>query len=132
MVQLGTRIEPCAVPRRAPTARVLITSTFLAGLLAILVARWWTGTGYVAAPAGLPDPGWVTAVGLPVAQYTHDIAAVTVAGLLFLRCAALPAPIGPGGATPARDGRPLGVALGRQHPHLDHPDRVGADRRPRR
>jgi putative copper resistance protein D len=46
----------------------------------------------VPVPLGLPDPGLLTSVGLPVAQYVHEIAGVAVVGLLFVRCAALPGP----------------------------------------
>ena len=84
-MRIGPRIEHDAPTHRVPTARLLVAGTMLAGLLAILITRWWTGAGYVPTPLGLPDPGLVTAVGLPVAQFVHEIAGIAVVGLLFLR-----------------------------------------------
>src|SRR6476661_1325224 len=96
MVQLTSRVEHQADARPVPATRILVAGILFAGVLAILIARWWTGTGYEPAPLGLPDPGLLTAIGLPFAQYVHEIAGVAVVGLLFLRCVALPGP-----ATPA-------------------------------
>jgi len=95
MVQLISRVEEQSDIRRVPTSRILLAGILFAGVLAILIARWWTGTGYVPPPLGLPDPGLLTAVGLPTAQYLHEIAGVAVVGLLFVRCALLPGPITP-------------------------------------
>jgi len=97
MVQLTSRVEEHSDVRRVPASRILLAAMLFSGVLAILIARWWTGTGYVPPPLGLPDPGLLTAVGLPTAQYVHEMAGVAVVGLLFLRCAALPGPTTPGG-----------------------------------
>ena len=45
-----------------------------------------------APPMTVTDPGLLTAVGQPAAQFVHDLAGVAVIGLLFLRCFALPGP----------------------------------------
>ena len=101
MVDLADRIEHRRPPgRRAPGTSAVLAGTLLAGLAAIVVARWATGTGYVPAPFGLPDPGPLTAIGLPAAQYVHELAGVAVVGLLFLRWFALPGDAEPGGAGP--------------------------------
>jgi len=97
MVDLTDRIQT-----RRPTGRLVPGTsagpgTLLAGLAAIVVARWATGTGYEPAPFGLPDPGPLTAIGLPAAQYVHELAGVAVVGLLFLRWFAVPGGAGPGG-----------------------------------
>ena len=86
MVQLANRIEVERAATRLPAPRVVIGGLLLAGVAAIIVARWLTGTGYQPAPFGLTDPGQVTAVGLPIAQFVHEMAGVAVVGLLFLRC----------------------------------------------
>ena len=75
---------------RVPTSRIVVVAVLLAGWLGILLGRWWTGTEYVPAPFGLPDPGLLTSVSLPLARYLQEIAGVAVVGLLFLRCVALP------------------------------------------
>lgn len=90
MVQLTNRIEVPRAEHRLPAARVVIGVLLLAGMGAVIVARWLTGTGYQPAPFGLTDPGQLTAVGLPIAQFVHEIAGVAVVGLLFLRCFLLP------------------------------------------
>ena len=86
MVQVTNRIEVPQAERRFPTSRVVIGAMLIAGLEAMIVARWLTGTGYQPAPFGLTDPGRLTAVGLPIAQFVHEMAGVAVVGLLFLRC----------------------------------------------
>jgi putative copper resistance protein D len=71
----------------------LAAAVFLAGAAAIVIARWWTGTGYVPPPAGLPDPGRLTAITLPVVRLAADAAGMLVVGLLLVRSlmpAALP------------------------------------------
>ena len=99
MVDLTDRIEHRRPPgRRAPGSSAVPAGTLLAGIAAIVGARWATGTGYVPAPFGLPDPGPLTAIGLPAAQYIHELAGVAVVGLLFLRSFALHGGAGPGGA----------------------------------
>ncbi|MGS0685870.1 copper resistance D family protein [Nakamurella sp. GG22] len=81
-----TTPEPATDPSgNAPTAAVIGSAAF-AGILAILIARWWTATGYQPAPAGLPDAGPLTSIGLPIAQFLQRVAGVAVVGLLFLRC----------------------------------------------
>src|SRR6478609_1107476 len=60
MVQLAGRIEQHPEVRPVPVSRILLAGVMLAGVLAVLVARWWTGTGYVPVPLGLPDPGLLT------------------------------------------------------------------------
>jgi putative copper resistance protein D len=83
----GGRTSSQRVPDlKVPGVRVVLAGMLLAGLAAIIVARWLTGTGYVAAPFGLPDPGPITASGLPAAQFLHELAGIAVVGLLFLRC----------------------------------------------
>src|SRR6478609_753287 len=99
MVDLADRIDSRPSGRWVPGTPVAPAGgTVLAGLAAIVVARWATGTGYAPAPFGLPDPGQLTAIGLPVAQYVHELAGVAVVGLLFLRWSAVPGGAGPGGA----------------------------------
>src|SRR6476619_4694834 len=90
MVQLSSRVEQQSDARPLPATRILVAGILFAGLLAILIARWWTGTGYEPVPLGLPDPGLLTSVGLPAVQFVHEIAGVAVVGLFFLRCVALP------------------------------------------
>ena len=95
MVQL-TNPTPVQQPtRRLPTVRVLVAAVFLAGIVAIVLARWFTGTGYQEPPLGLPDAGGFTAIGLPIAQFVHDMAGIAVVGLLFLRCIGLGPTVGP-------------------------------------
>ncbi len=86
MVQLTNRIEVPPAERRLFATRIVIGAMLIAGLEAVIVARWLTGTGYQPAPFGLTDPGQLTAVGLPIAQFVHEMAGVAVVGLLFLRC----------------------------------------------
>jgi putative copper resistance protein D len=95
MVQLSSRVEQQSDARPLPATRILVAGILYAGVLAILIARCWTGTGFEPAPVGQPEPGLLTAIGLPVAQYVHEIAGVAVVGLLFLRCVALPGPSTP-------------------------------------
>ncbi len=90
MVELAPRVERKAPVVRAPGTPAVLAAVFLAGLAAIVIARWWTGTGYRPAPMGLPDPGALTAIGLPVTQFVHEIAGVAVVGLLSLRAVLLP------------------------------------------
>jgi putative copper export protein len=90
MVELAPRVERTAPVVRAPGTPTVLAAVFLGGLAAIVIARWWTGTGYLPAPVGLPDPGALTAIGLPVTQFVHEIAGVAVVGLLFLRAVLLP------------------------------------------
>ena len=87
MVQLSNRVDGPTVPgRRLPATRLVIGAALLAGVEAIVLARWWTGTGYQPAPFGLTDPGGFTSIGLPIAQFVHEMAGVAVVGLLFARC----------------------------------------------
>ena len=95
MVQLTNRVNRPGAVRRLPAARFLVGALLLAGAEAIVIARWWTGTGYQPAPLGLADAGAFNAVGLPIAQFVHEMAGVAVVGLLFVRCAALSRPITP-------------------------------------
>ena len=61
-----------------------IGALLLAGIEAIVIARWWTGTGYVPrAVRPHRSLGELTAVGLPIAQFVHEMAGVAVVGLLF-------------------------------------------------
>ena len=92
MVQLDDRATISAVPgrsvRRWTAARIaagIAVAAFLAGVAAIVLARWWTGTGYAAAPAGLPDPGQLTAVALPISHLASETAGMLVVGLLVVR-----------------------------------------------
>lgn len=100
LIPVKTRLEPLppapAAPWR-PDGRTVIGAVLLAGAAGVGAARWWTGSGYSPVLAGLPDPGPVTALGLPIAQYLHELAAVAVVGLLFLRCIAGRAGDGAGG-----------------------------------
>ena len=85
---LGRQADRIAALRPGGAGRgaMVIGAAVLAGVLAILGARWWTATGYQPAPAGLPDAGAVTSVGLPVMQFVQRVAGIAVVGLLFLRC----------------------------------------------
>lgn len=78
-------------------ARAVLSGVLLAGMVAMFVARWLTGTGYTPAPLGLPDPGALTAVGLLAAQYVHEVAGVAVVGLLACRSCMLEGSGGSGG-----------------------------------
>lgn len=69
---------------RWATAARVAAAVFLAGVAAIIGARWLTGTGYVAAPPGLPDAGQLTAIGLPITHLAGEAAAVVVSGLLMM------------------------------------------------
>jgi putative copper resistance protein D len=86
MVQLTNRVAAPKPDRRPPAVRDLLAAVFLAGVAAIVIARWWTGTGYQEPPLGLPDAGGLTAIGLPIVQFVHDMAGIAVVGLLFVRC----------------------------------------------
>ena len=91
MVQLSQEVtqatfEPTTpVARRLAHARVIIGAVIVAGVAGISAARWWTGTGYQEVAAGLPDPGAITAVALPIAQYLHELAGVAVVGITETR-----------------------------------------------
>src|SRR3954471_14195329 len=63
---------------KPPSAVVITAAAAMAGVLAILIARWWTATGYQPAPVGLPDAGPLTSIGLPVAQFGQRLAGVAV------------------------------------------------------
>ena len=90
MILLHARPVPSAAPRALGWSRVLLLGILSAGLLAVLVARWWTGTGYVPSPLGLPDAGQLTSIGLPAAQFVQEVAGVAVVGVLFVRCLSMP------------------------------------------
>ena len=90
---MGAADEPGATAQRSridghPRCGSCWSAVFLAGVAAIVIARWWTGTGYQEPPLGLPDAGGFTAIGLPIAQFVHDMAGIAVVGLLFVpvRC----------------------------------------------
>ena len=95
MVQLSHRVEASAPDRRRSSGRLLIGALLLAGIEAIIIARWWAGTGYVPPPVGITDAGEFTAVALPIAQFLHEIAGVAVVGVLFARCVLLAPDDGP-------------------------------------
>lgn len=76
--------------------RAVVAAVLLAGVMAIIIARWLTGTGFRPALAGLPDPGALTAFGLVAAQYVHELAGVAVVGLLVCRGAVLEGGVGAG------------------------------------
>ncbi len=88
MVQLENRAAASTgrqgFDRRGPVARIA-AAVLLTGAAAIVIARWWTGTDYVPAPAGLPDPGQLTAIALPVSHFVSDAAGILVVGLLLVR-----------------------------------------------
>lgn len=81
--------------RRLPAGRLLIGAVLLVGIEAIVIARWWTGTGYVPPPFGISDAGEFTAVALPIARFLQEMAGIAVVGLLFARCWLLTTPDGP-------------------------------------
>ena len=97
MVDLETRVAAVAPGRRVPVSRIVVVGMLLAGWLGVLLSRWWTGTEYTPAPFGLPDPGLLTSVTMPLARYLQEIAGVAVVGLLFVRCIALPGQSGTAG-----------------------------------
>ncbi len=90
MVQLDDRGAEQAVDRPIRSVRTVIASVGLAAAAAVVIARWWTGTGYQPAPKGLPDAGAFTSLALPVAAAAQELAAVAVVGLLFARCVLVP------------------------------------------
>jgi putative copper export protein len=71
---------------RAPSALSMLAGVVLAGLVAIVITRWWTDTDYHPALFGLPDTGQATSIGLPVTQFVHEIAGLAVVGALFVNC----------------------------------------------
>ena len=93
MVQLHDR-RPAEVDADASvrgwTVLGIAGGVFAAGVGAVVVSRWWTGTGYTSAPAGLPDPGPLTAIALPVVHLACDGAGMLVAGLLLVSVLAQP------------------------------------------
>lgn len=84
MVQLTGPQQSATLPPRS-VVRTVIGWTMLAGLAAVLAARQLTGTGYTRPPIGLPDPGGLTAIALPVVGNVRELAGIAVVGLLFLR-----------------------------------------------
>ncbi len=70
--------------RPVSAAGRLVGAVLFAGLTAVVMARWWWGTGYEPAPPGLPDPGQFTAITLPVTQFVHELSGIAVVGLLLL------------------------------------------------
>ena len=75
-------------PRRAGSPGTVVAAILLAGVTAVLAARWWTGAAVQPALAGLPDAGALTRFGLPIAQYLHEVGGVAVVGVLFVQCLA--------------------------------------------
>ncbi|MGS0685071.1 copper resistance D family protein [Nakamurella sp. GG22] len=90
MVQLDDRGAEQAVDRPIRSVRAVMASVALASAGAVVIARWWTGTGYQPPPKGLPDSGAFTSLALPVAGAAQELAAVAVVGLLFARCVLVP------------------------------------------
>ncbi len=94
MVDMRQVVHRDRLPGRAPAVRTyrgpgslaVVIAVLLAGAGAVVWARWWTGTGYQSALFGLPDTGQLTAIGLPLAQFVHELAGIAVVGLLFLCC----------------------------------------------
>ena len=74
MVDLETRVAAVAPGRRVPVSRIVVVGMLLAGWLGVLLSRWWTGTEYTPAPFGLPDPGLLTSVTMPLAPFMHGTA----------------------------------------------------------
>ena len=67
-----------------PLRRRLALGVGAAGLLALVLMLRLGGGGYVAAPAGLPDPGRLTAWALPVATWAALALGVLVTGALLV------------------------------------------------
>ncbi len=84
MVQLSERAGVVVRRRPEQAPRAPVIGVVVAGVAAIVLARWWTGTGYTALLFGLPDPGQLTSFGLPSAQFVHELAGIAVVGLLFV------------------------------------------------
>ena len=136
MVQLNAhrRNESRATPRPKAvpgnTSGPLVGAILLCGTFAIVVARWLTSTGYRPVPFGLPDPGPLTSIGLPTAQFVHELAGIAVVGLLFLRVIRPTLGRSAGRPSPRRDDDALGVDLDGQHLRLDRVHHVRPHRRP--
>lgn len=74
--------------RRGP---LVIGLAVTAPAVALLVGVT-TGAVTAASPAGLPDPGWSSRIGTPVAQAARDVAAMVTVGCVFLAaCCVAPA-----------------------------------------
>ncbi|WP_214411501.1 cytochrome c oxidase assembly protein [Sphaerisporangium fuscum] len=67
-------------PRRRPAMFVLIV---VAAFAVLLLAMWFGGAWPREEIPGLPSPGTLTTLGLPVARVAHDICAVATIGLLL-------------------------------------------------
>ncbi|MET3807928.1 putative copper export protein [Nakamurella sp. UYEF19] len=72
--------------RWVPSSLAALAGVMVAGMLAISISRWWTDTSYRPALFGLPDTGQLTSIGLPLAQFVHELAGIAVVGALFLNC----------------------------------------------
>jgi len=75
---------PAPASVAAAPARALLAALLGAGGLALLVTSWATRGSRPPAIAGLPDPGMITAWGLPAARTLVDLAAVATVGLVTL------------------------------------------------
>ncbi|MEP6979501.1 MAG: CopD family protein [Nakamurella sp.] len=74
-----------AATRRPWTAATVVAAFLTAGVGAVLLARWLTGTSYSPSPFGLPDAGAFTITALPVVGFGQEIAGIAVVGLLVVR-----------------------------------------------
>jgi putative copper export protein len=79
--------QTATTPFRRPWSAVFTANAAtvaLTGMASVVIIRWWIGTKDAAAP-----------LGIPFAQYAHQLAGVATVGLLFLRCVALGRDNGP-------------------------------------
>ena len=109
MAELGTVTRGVVAAKRSKVVRWAVATLLLAG--AALVVALVAGHGAPsAAPDGIPDPGALTAWGLPLLRLVSDLAGIATVGLLLAAVLLLPSPEGELSGLALRSSRAAGRA----------------------